>query len=33
VSHFITTFKQHVGTTPRAYQERSVRARRLAGDA
>ena len=33
VSHFITTFKQHVGTTPRAYQERSVRARRLADDA
>jgi AraC-like DNA-binding protein len=33
VSHFITTFKQHVGTTPRAYQERSGRARRLAGDA
>jgi AraC-like DNA-binding protein len=33
VSHFITTFKEHVGTTPRAYQRRSVRARRLAGDA
>lgn len=30
VSHFITTFKQHVGTTPKAYQRRSGRARRLA---
>lgn len=29
-SHFITTFKQHVGTTPKAYQRRSGRARRLA---
>jgi len=33
VSHFITTFKKHVGTTPRAYQRRSGRARRLSSNA